>query len=95
MCAEPSSVLEPGQIVEGPLFNEPMRVETIRPAGAERWAVGLAGPHREPFRGIMLTRDDGRPGHSYFARDVDIDNAGSPRRIGVGRFGRGLTERRL
>ena len=45
----------PGQIVEGSLFSEPMRVETIRPAGPDRWVVGLVGLQTEKFRSVTLT----------------------------------------
>ena len=58
MSAEASSILEPGQIVEGPLFSEPMRVETIQPAGADRWTVGLVGLQTEKFRSVTLTAKD-------------------------------------
>ena len=34
-----------GQILTGPLFNEPMRVETVQPNGAASWIVGLVGTH--------------------------------------------------
>ncbi len=58
MAAEPPSPLDPGQIVEGPLFSEPMRVETIHPAGTGRWVVGLVGLQSEKFRNVTLTTDD-------------------------------------
>jgi superfamily II DNA or RNA helicase len=55
----PSSLpLDPGQIVEGSLFSEPMRVETIRPAGPDRWTVGLVGVQTEKFRSVTLTAQD-------------------------------------
>ncbi len=58
MSAEVSSPLEPSQIVEGPLFSEPMRVETVRPAGVDRWTVGLVGLQTEKFRSVTLTAKD-------------------------------------
>jgi superfamily II DNA or RNA helicase len=58
MSAEVSSLLEPGQIVEGPLFSEPMRVETIRAAGSGRWVFGLVGLQTEKFRSVTLTTKD-------------------------------------
>jgi hypothetical protein len=36
-------MVEPGQILRGSHFNEPMRVETIRQAGADTWVLGLVG----------------------------------------------------
>lgn len=39
-----SQVLQEGQVLTGPLFKEPMRVESVRPNGADSWAVSL-GTH--------------------------------------------------
>ena len=50
--------LQEGQILTGPLFNEPMRVETIRQAGHETWRVGLVGTKSEMFRSVTLTVAD-------------------------------------
>ena len=37
-----SPILE-GQVLTGPLFSEPMRVETVRANGPDTWVVGLVG----------------------------------------------------
>ena len=50
--------LREGQILTGPLFSEPMRVETVRASGASTWEVGLVGLHSERFRRVSLTTDD-------------------------------------
>lgn len=50
--------LAEGQIVSGPLFNEPMRVESIRKNGPDSWVVGLSGVRTERFRKATLTRKD-------------------------------------
>ena len=50
--------LAEGQILTGPLFNEPMRVETVRPQGADTWVVGLVGLQSERFRSVTLTSAD-------------------------------------
>ena len=47
-----------GQIVRGPQFSEPMRVETIVAHGAETWNVGLVGQDSERFRRVTLTSAD-------------------------------------
>ena len=47
-----------GQILKGALFNEPMRVETVRTAGRETWSVGLVGLQSERFRNVTLTTRD-------------------------------------
>ncbi len=47
-----------GQTVTGPMFSEPMRVETIRSNGPEIWVAGLVGKRSERFRRVTLTSDD-------------------------------------
>lgn len=46
-----------GQILTGPLFNEPMRVETVAPNGPAAWMLGLVGTQTERFRRVSLTKD--------------------------------------
>jgi hypothetical protein len=50
--------LKPGLVLTGPLFNEPMRVETVRPGGPSTWVAGLVGLHSERFRSVTLTAQD-------------------------------------
>jgi superfamily II DNA or RNA helicase len=52
------STLQPGKILTGSLFNEPMRVVTVRLDGASIWMVGLVGLHSERFRNVTLTAED-------------------------------------
>ncbi|MEW6542162.1 MAG: helicase-related protein [Nitrospirota bacterium] len=47
-----------GQILTGSLFNEPMRVETVRPNGPDTWLAGLVGTQSERFRKVTLTSRD-------------------------------------
>src|SRR5207249_11951510 len=47
-----------GQILTGPLFNEPMRVEAVQANGPVSWTVGLVGTQSERFRKVTLTADD-------------------------------------
>ena len=47
-----------GQILIGPLFNEPMRVETVQSNGAASWIVGLVGTNSERFRKVTITAED-------------------------------------
>jgi hypothetical protein len=44
--ATPSAPIVPGQLVTGPLFNEPMRIETVLANGPTAWVVDclLASP---------------------------------------------------
>jgi len=43
-----------GQVLTGPIFNEPMRVETVRDNGNGTWVVGLVGTQSERFRRVTL-----------------------------------------
>lgn len=50
--------LREGQILTGPLFNEPMRVETVTTQGLDHWILGLVGTQSEKFRKVTLTSAD-------------------------------------
>ena len=50
--------LKIGQVITGPLFNESMRVETVRSNSHNVWVVGLVGLHSERFRNVTLTAKD-------------------------------------
>jgi hypothetical protein len=50
--------LTAGQILTGPLFNEPMRVETVQSNGTTSWIVGLVGANSERFRKVTMSTDD-------------------------------------
>lgn len=47
-----------GQVLTGPLFNEPMRVETVHATGPDTWVAGLVGIRSERFRKVTLTSRD-------------------------------------
>ncbi|GIW94564.1 MAG: helicase [Pirellulaceae bacterium] len=53
-----AALLREGQILSGPLFSEPMRVETVRANGPNSWVVGLVGTQSERFRRVTLTQQD-------------------------------------
>jgi hypothetical protein len=55
---EETPSLSVGQILIGPLFNEPMRLETVQPNGAAGWIVGLVGTNSERFRKVTITAED-------------------------------------
>ena len=52
MTAPPPPV--EGQILTGPLFSEPMRVETVAETGPGGWTLGLVGTRSERFRRVSL-----------------------------------------
>ncbi|MEW5704944.1 MAG: helicase-related protein [Pseudomonadota bacterium] len=56
MSGEPP--IREGQILTGPLFNEPMRVETVQANGPTSWIVGLVGSNSERFRKVTMTASD-------------------------------------
>ena len=45
-------------MLTGPLFSEPMQVETVRANGPDVWVAGLVGQRSERFRRVTLTPDD-------------------------------------
>ena len=47
-----------GQVLTGPLFSEPMRVETVRANGVGSVEAGLVGQRTERFRRVTLTSAD-------------------------------------
>ena len=52
------TAIQEGQILTGPQFREPMRVETVRSNGPDVWVAGLVGQQSEQFRRVTLTTDD-------------------------------------
>ncbi len=52
------ATIREGQLLTGPLFSEPMLVETIRPNGPGIWVAGLVGQQTEQFRRVTLTSED-------------------------------------
>jgi hypothetical protein len=49
---------EEGQVLTGPQFSEPMRVETVRADGPSSWVLGVVGIKTERFRRVALTAAD-------------------------------------
>ncbi|MCY3958694.1 MAG: helicase-related protein [Chloroflexi bacterium] len=56
MSAE--TVIREGQVLTGPQFSEPMRVETVRTNGIGSVDAGLVGQRTERFRRVTLTAAD-------------------------------------
>jgi superfamily II DNA or RNA helicase len=50
--------IQPGHVLTGALFNEPMRVETVRANGPGVWEVGVVGVQSDRFRRVTLTAQD-------------------------------------
>lgn len=49
--------LSQGQVLSGPQFDEPMRIETVSQIKANTWSVGLVGVYSEKFRKVTLTQE--------------------------------------
>jgi superfamily II DNA or RNA helicase len=54
----PAPMLTPGQVLTGPVFDEPVRVLTARPTGGGAWALELVGLRTERYRNVRLTAAD-------------------------------------
>ena len=65
------TTIREGQTLTGPLFDEPMSVETVRSNGADSVMAGLVGQRTERFRRVTLTSAEIEsltitdPTHSY------------------------------
>ncbi len=81
--------IKEGQILIGPIFNEPMRVETIRSAGPETIVLGLVGVHSERFRSVTLNADDVRTVQILDARS-HYDGDGRILRLGLQAYSLGI-----
>jgi superfamily II DNA or RNA helicase len=49
---------EEGQVLTGPQFSEPVRVETVKADGPASWVLGVVGLKTERFRRVTLTEAD-------------------------------------
>ncbi len=84
-----SPPLREGQILTGPLFNEPMRVETVRPNGPDTWVAGLVGLQTERFRNVTLTVRDIQALGIQDAR-LTFDGDGPLLRLGLQAYSLGI-----
>ena len=88
MSAEGGPIRE-GQILTGPLFSEPMQVETVRPNGPDVWVAGLVGQRSEQFRRVTLTSDD-ISNLTIADSALSYDGAGRLLRIGLQAYSLGI-----
>ena len=51
-------MIQVGQVLVGPSFNEPMRVITVRPEGDGAWTLGLVGEQTQRYVSATLTARD-------------------------------------
>lgn len=81
--------LSEGQILTGPLFNEPMRVETVRSNGVDLWEVGLSGVQTEKFRRVSLTLDQIKA-LQVLDRGFRYDGDGQLLKVGIQAYALGI-----
>src|SRR5205823_7675312 len=84
-----STPLGVGQTLTGPLFNEPMRVETVAPAGVSSWVVGLVGLQTERFRRVTLSDAD-LAALTVFSSATSFDGDGDLLRLGIQAYSLGI-----
>ena len=78
-----------GQILTGPLFSEPMRVETVRPSGDGTWVLGLVGVQSERFRKATLRSEDLKT-LSIIDTEYRYDGDGQMLRLGLQAYALGI-----
>lgn len=78
-----------GQILKGPLFHEPMRVETVRANGPDSWTVGLVGTQSEKFRSVTLRGQD-LAGLEVLDAAKSYDGSGQLVRLGLQAYSLGI-----
>ncbi len=78
-----------GQVLAGSIFNEPMRVETVRDNGNGTWVVGLVGTQSERFRKVTLTGQD-LAGLTILDAGFSYDGDGRLLRLGLQAYSLGI-----
>jgi superfamily II DNA or RNA helicase len=78
-----------GQTLVGPLFNEPMRVETVSAAGDSSWVVGLVGTQSERFRRVTLCEAD-LAALRVLNAELSFDGDGNLLRLGLQAYALGI-----
>lgn len=78
-----------GQILIGPLFNEPMRVETLRANGPDTWIAGLVGTQSERFRKVTLASKD-IEALKVIDSQIDYSGNGDMLRLGIQAYSLGI-----
>ncbi len=85
----PAEPLQVGQTLIGPLFNEPMRVETVGASGDGSWVVGLVGAQSERFRRVTLTKVD-LESLTILESSSSFDGDGNLLRLGLQAYSLGI-----
>src|SRR5437667_5434130 len=81
--------LRVGQTLVGPLFNEPMRVETVTATGNTSWVVGLVGAQSERFRRVTMTDAD-LASITILDAELSFNGEGNLLRLGIQAYSLGI-----
>jgi superfamily II DNA or RNA helicase len=81
--------IEEGQIIKGPLFNEPMRVETVKVGSPGIWMVGMSGTQTERFRKVTLTAEDIQK-LAFLDASFNFNGDGQLLRLGIQAYSLGI-----
>src|SRR5208282_4399532 len=81
--------LRVGQTLFGPLFNEPMRVESVSAAGISSWVVGLVGAQSERFRRVTMSEAD-LAAISILDAEMTFNGDGNLLRLGIQAYSLGI-----
>ena len=81
--------LRVGQTLIGPLFNEPIRVETVSAAGNSSWVVGLVGTQSERFRRVTMSESD-LAAISILDAEMAFNGDGNLPRLGIQAYTLGI-----
>jgi len=82
-------LLREGQILKGPLFNEPVRVETVTVNGTDSWTIGCVGLHSEKFRRVTLSASDLKS-LTILSEVSTFDGNGRQLRLGIQAYSLGI-----
>ena len=83
------TAIREGQVLTGPLFSEPMRVETVRHNGPSSVEAGLVGQRTEQFRRVTLTSAD-IASLTIADSTLSYDGDGSLLRLGLQAYSLGI-----
>ena len=82
-------VLQEGQVLTGPQFNEPMLVVTVGSGVAGSWNVGLVGQKSQQFRVVRLTSTD-ISGLAIADPSLSYNGDGNLLRLGIQAYSLGI-----
>ncbi|MBM3984055.1 MAG: DEAD/DEAH box helicase, partial [Planctomycetes bacterium] len=87
--SQPKPQFRVGQTLLGPLFNEPMRVETVTPSGSASWVLGLVGIQSERFRRVTMGEAD-FAAVTILDADMAFDGDATRLRLGIQAYSLGI-----